>query len=440
MLRTKSGYLAYIDFGLVSEVPESVRESIVCALVHLIHGEYTLLAESFSGLELMRSDDVEVELPVLAEALREAFEPATGEANERESHGVRRFRDFTLVGVATKLLMLGTRFPFVFRDYFLNNLRCLGMLEGLALNADPNFSVLCVVYPYVAKKILVGSTPRYRNALESLVIDSYGRMRWSRIDQLLHDVQATAATAKIGPVDSIMGQLKNKSKMVLSTNMVDDGAVSEDERTARLVLQFITSDTGRFLRRYIVQRYLLSVELGWRRRIDIAVGTINAPGRNNGLVNATSALSRDAATRWLALQATVRELSDDEARVRTRQFFRSTGFITKVKVFMRLLPSAVIPWLKTMAGLTTYAFGRLWQSLSGRGHKAEQEINTIETQGVKNGRADSNLRVGVGEQTVDTSYGSEVQNAGRKWRGFDSNFARRAREIQISGRRLVTKS
>ena len=36
----------------------------------------------------------------------------------------------------------------------MNNVRAIGSLEGMALTADPNFSLLEVVYPYVLRKVL----------------------------------------------------------------------------------------------------------------------------------------------------------------------------------------------------------------------------------------------------------------------------------------------
>lgn len=220
MLRTKSGSLAYIDFGLVSEVPTSVRESIVCALLHLIHGQYTHLAESFSGLALMRSDEVESDLPLLSAALRDAFESGS------ETQGPQRF---TLIGVVGKLLTLGTSFPLVFNDYFLNNMRCLGMLEGLALSADPEFDVLSVVYPHVARKLLTERAPRYRTALESVVIDPYGRMRWGRLEGLLAQREQGRG---------------------------------RDVAAGDAVVQYLTGKEGGFLREYVMGRVRVEMEGG----------------------------------------------------------------------------------------------------------------------------------------------------------------------------------
>lgn len=437
MLRTKSGLLAYIDFGLVSEVPNFVRESLVCALVHLIHGEYSLLAECLAGLELMRPDDVQMELPVLSEALREAFEPMmsisasvsnmsnTGEDGARSgtpiaSTGVRRFRDFTLVGVATKLLLLGTQFPLVFRDYFLNNLRCLGMLEGLALNADPNFNVLSVVYPYVAKKMLTGRSDRYRHALESVVLDSYGRMRWRRIDQLLYDVQATAGTTKIGVGGNLlqfsewMGDARNYNDI----RYTDRGLGTEEEtkQSARTVLRFIMTDEGRFLRRYIIQQYLFNLEIDWRRGIDKRFG-VDDDGVDVALVNVTSPVWRDAAMRWLALQSTARELTDDEARVRTREFFRYTTFFKKAIVLIRLIPGAIVPLLRTLLAVFSYAFIRWWRTLFQRRRVA---------------------RVSESSERVidDVDVAVAVRDTPDEWSPMESSFARKTREARLMGRQV----
>lgn len=269
MLRTPSGDLAYIDFGIVSEVPKEVRESMVCALLHLIHGQYTCLAESCVGLALMRPDDVERELPEFSEALREAFEVETaGVANDgRDARDavdgnneiIEHGKGFTLIGVAEKLLQLGSRFPFVFNSYFLNNLRCLGMLEGLALNADANFNVLNVVYPFIMKKMLTDPGIVYRSALESVLVDSRGRMRWGLLDQMLVDMQlsdesggilnahpqsASALLRWVPHPHSIRPATPPQVEVPLTVN-----------RAQQLFDDFLLSRRGQFVRDYLLEQF-----------------------------------------------------------------------------------------------------------------------------------------------------------------------------------------
>lgn len=409
MLRTKSGYLAYIDFGLVSEVPASVRESIVCALMHLVHGEYTHLAECFTGLALMRSNDIEVDLPLLSEALREAFEPTNQALAACRKRGASRFQHFTLIGIVGKLLSLGTRFPFVFNDYFLNNLRCLGMLEGIALNADPNFNVLGVVYPYVVKKILTDPTPRYRHALESLVIDSYGRMRWSRMEQLLQDVQDSAATTMQGHADPVtpLGISKAESRKYSDNARLKMNA--NETPSPDLLLTFLTSPSGYFLRKYITAQYVSNFERRWRARIDEHFH------RSRPLEG--------------ALQATARELSDDEARERARAFFRSTPFMKRFRVLFWLLPEFLVPLSRAIVRVIGYIMQQIISNQSrAKTSSTRRSRHTVKRSPVAWPQTQS--QNGVPSATVTRWSTGNTPN--KNWRPFHSSFLERTQLRRLS--------
>ena len=61
------------------------------------------------------------------------------------------------------------QFPFNIPAYYALILRSLAVLEGLALNADPNFKVLAASYPYFAKRLLTNPNPYLRDALIDLL-------------------------------------------------------------------------------------------------------------------------------------------------------------------------------------------------------------------------------------------------------------------------------
>lgn len=439
MLKTKSGYLAYIDFGLVSEVPLSVRESLVCALMHLIHGEYEYLAETFVGLAVMRSDDVEIELPLLSEALRDALEPENIDFSNDEDGEMERLRRFTLVGIVGKLLTLGNRFPFVFNDYFLNNLRCLGMLEGLALSANPNFSILGVVYPYVVRRILSDPSPRFRRALGSLVIDSYGRMRWSRMGQLLQDVQATAATTTFDykkawskgfgspvrrkdPVPLHSSTQHGRRLTRIDTN--DDGPVVESKisnppaTSPDLILQFVTSRPGGFLREYIIRKFTSNLERDWTTRIDKLFGTTDLPSTQGAGV--TGFRDEDGSFSRRALQTTERELSDEETRKRTRVFFRRSPFWKRCRVLLRLAPGFLFPLVKTLVHISLYFISRSLLVLHG---KQQRNIGRESTAVAVAGKPSTVETINDRESTRWSV--SQDTTMKQKWRPFNSRFLRR---------------
>ena len=252
LLKGPGGKLAYLDFGLVATVPISVREALVCSVVHLIERNYSALAREFDSLMLMPADALQVDLKAFEAALAEVAERVldfSPRHNEQLQSFARKKQDQTsfdfaiAVGrivppeilpeaflvklsksvrgfirnpvlslfisflgflemstrnskdsesgnnavktgleqeqaqevdegedeeedvatpiprvkfdeIISALFAVATRFSFTVPPYFLNNVRAIGSLEGMALTADPNFSLLEVVYPYVLRKVL----------------------------------------------------------------------------------------------------------------------------------------------------------------------------------------------------------------------------------------------------------------------------------------------
>eukprot|EP00596_Hydrurales_sp_CCMP1899_P003662 CAMPEP_0119053258 /NCGR_PEP_ID=MMETSP1177-20130426/74319_1 /TAXON_ID=2985 /ORGANISM="Ochromonas sp, Strain CCMP1899" /LENGTH=820 /DNA_ID=CAMNT_0007033169 /DNA_START=102 /DNA_END=2561 /DNA_ORIENTATION=+ len=74
LLKGPEGKLAYIDFGLVASVPISVREALVCSVVHLVERNYGALAREFDSLMLMPADALKVDLNAFEIALKEVAE------------------------------------------------------------------------------------------------------------------------------------------------------------------------------------------------------------------------------------------------------------------------------------------------------------------------------------------------------------------------------
>lgn len=473
-MKTKSGYLAYIDFGLVAEVPQEVRESLVCALMHLIHGEYNKLAETFVGLALMRSDDIDVDLPILAEALKDVLEPRNPADGMNPLMGVDRFDHFTLVGIVGKLVLLGTRFPFVFNDYFLNNLRCLGILEGLALNADPDFNILNVVYPYVVKKMLTDPSPRYKRSLETLLTDSYGRVRWSRLEQLLQEVQMAAAITALGPLrgGKALGiktptmTPEEADRQRARTSFLDNGILKQGSKQVQgqhspdLVLQFMLSPSGRFLRQHIIRQVMVGLDDSNRSRIDSLLGhspqtesIITTSAVPDELIGVVPSGDADALHR-AAMRATPRELSDDQARVRASELLSGTSPFKRLAAMVRLAPLFILPFVRTMLGIVMYFLSGLTKKAKGW----RTPVNAVVDAGAAAAAATS-VAVGTSNSAISRTESFSGSKNGidrwsiaedldqqvleEEWRPFDSSFLRRTRaareqSIQVPNPNPVT--
>ena len=50
LLRTTEGKLAYLDFGMMGQMPQVTREALIRAAVHLVNREFDALAKDFVTL------------------------------------------------------------------------------------------------------------------------------------------------------------------------------------------------------------------------------------------------------------------------------------------------------------------------------------------------------------------------------------------------------
>nr|UXY87878.1 BC1 family protein [Cryptomonas curvata] len=213
LIKTKDGRLAYIDFGLVSEIPESIRYSLIISILHLINREYKLLARDFTGLALIRNDDLDKEIQNFSSALSETFDNLLVD-----------FDTFTFQDATEKIFRLTVRFPFILPPYFLNNLRAIATLEGIALMADSKFKISDVIYPYIINRLLTNPSPQFRAALENFLVNTNTlELNWERLQTLLKDPEWN---------EIFSDQSQNLSDTILS---------------------FTISSTGSFLRRKILR-------------------------------------------------------------------------------------------------------------------------------------------------------------------------------------------
>eukprot|EP00217_Crustomastix_stigmatica_P014114 CAMPEP_0183813096 /NCGR_PEP_ID=MMETSP0803_2-20130417/52442_1 /TAXON_ID=195967 /ORGANISM="Crustomastix stigmata, Strain CCMP3273" /LENGTH=205 /DNA_ID=CAMNT_0026057949 /DNA_START=21 /DNA_END=635 /DNA_ORIENTATION=+ len=156
LLRTPDGRLAYLDFGLVSDVPRQVREGIVCAVAYLVARDFRAIAGLFGELMLLPQavlDDPEERLR-FEEALELAGDQLLEYPGGGRGGGVPTVRFDRVVAA---LGGLAPRFAFTLPPYFLNNARAIATLEGLAKSADPGFNVLEATYGFAARRLLVGA-------------------------------------------------------------------------------------------------------------------------------------------------------------------------------------------------------------------------------------------------------------------------------------------
>ncbi|MEG5018986.1 MULTISPECIES: AarF/ABC1/UbiB kinase family protein [unclassified Microcoleus] len=175
LLATPDGQLAYLDFGMMSEVKPYQRYGLLEAVVHLVNRDFEGLAKDYVKLEFLTPDtDLTPIIPALAGVFNNALGASVAELN---------FKSIT-----DELSAVMYEYPFRVPAYYALIIRSLVTLEGIAINVDPEFKVLSKAYPYVAKRLLSDPAPELRASLQDLLFKQ-GEFRWNRLENLLNNAR-----------------------------------------------------------------------------------------------------------------------------------------------------------------------------------------------------------------------------------------------------------
>ncbi len=167
------GHLAYVDFGMMDTISNSDRLTLIKAIVHLINQEYLLMANDFQKLGFLTKDqDLEQLVEPLKEVLGGSFGAEVG--------------SFNLKNVTDKFSKLMYDYPFRVPSRFALIIRAVVSQEGLALRLDPEFKILKIAYPYIAKKLLTDNSDEIVNILLEVLFDNKGRIQIDKLESLLN--------------------------------------------------------------------------------------------------------------------------------------------------------------------------------------------------------------------------------------------------------------
>ncbi|KAG7345834.1 ABC-1 domain containing protein [Nitzschia inconspicua] len=193
--------LGYVDFGLLSTVPSTVQDGLICAVAQLIFAKnVTAVANLFGELQLLPGTVLDD--PLEREALCRELNTALSQVLVYNGDDIGTTDISTTVSTTSdiptlrfdKLLevlsRLVPRFQFQLPPYFLNNARALGTLEGMAKEMDPSFNVLQSLYPFTIQRLLdnPSNSPVVDDTLTSLVEDPVtGKIQRNKVQQLIDD-------------------------------------------------------------------------------------------------------------------------------------------------------------------------------------------------------------------------------------------------------------
>ncbi|GJN35067.1 hypothetical protein PR202_gb23800 [Eleusine coracana subsp. coracana] len=219
LLRTVDGKLAYLDFGMMGEFRQELRDGFIEACLHLVNRDFDALAKDFITLGLLPPTAQKGEV---TKALTGVFENAVNKGVQNISFG-------DLSGNLGRTMY---KFKFQIPSYFSLVIRSLAVLEGIAVSFNPEYKVLGSSYPWIARKVLTDSSPKLQSSLQTLLYKD-GEFQIDRLESLLTE------------------SLRARTEQSLNRNQQED--VDSTRYAIKKVLSFILTEQGAFVKDLLLQ-------------------------------------------------------------------------------------------------------------------------------------------------------------------------------------------
>jgi len=179
LLACPDGRLCYLDFGMMSYVDRAQRNGFLLAVVHIVNRDWPELVRVYQRLGFIPPDTDAKPIEVALEsALPDVLNADISELNFKN--------------VVNKLGDIFYTFPFSLPPFYISIIRCMGVLEGLAIQVDPTSRIISEAYPYVASRVLTDPQQDLQEALKRLALTSDGKVRWNRLEGLLDEARESS--------------------------------------------------------------------------------------------------------------------------------------------------------------------------------------------------------------------------------------------------------
>ena len=285
MLRTTDGKLCILDFGLMTEIDDSVKYGMIEAIAHLINRDYTEIGQDFINLGFIPEG---TDTTPIVPALTKVFDVALAGGGAKSIN----FQE-----LAADLAEITFQFPFMIPPYFALVIRAISVLEGIALVGNPNFAIIDEAYPYIARRLMTDDSPRLRAALRYMVYGKEGTFDADKLIDLLDALEKFSAVRDEGDgsafkVDGVRGSrvvgsagdFRGSQKIDISDRDTDVGdgrfrvttlivdedeaeQLDKDETTVREALRFFFSPEGQVFRDFMLEELVTVVDASSRDAI-----------------------------------------------------------------------------------------------------------------------------------------------------------------------------
>lgn len=207
------------------------RNGFLLAVVHIVNRDWEELVRVYQKLGFIPdgTDVKPIEL-ALEDALPDVLNADISELNFKN--------------VVGKLGDIMYTYPFSLPPFYISIIRCLGVLEGLAIQVDPKSRIISAAYPYVANRVLTDdSQEELREALRRLIFTTDGHIRWSRLESLLDEAKESSGFDVVQAVDKLIDYVISSEGEELMNDIADQ-IVLEADSLGRDTVVYITHAAG----------------------------------------------------------------------------------------------------------------------------------------------------------------------------------------------------
>jgi predicted unusual protein kinase regulating ubiquinone biosynthesis (AarF/ABC1/UbiB family) len=234
------GKLVLLDFGLIAQIPETDRDNIVSAVIHLGTRNWDGLVDDLIALKFLEPDcDRAAVTPPIVRVLEQYLKGGGAQA-------------MNFYALGQDILTLTTTIPFSIPPYVSLLARSVVTLEGIALKGDPGYQLVGEAYPYMVRKLLERSgsgNAQLTMALRGLLLDGDGRVQAVRLSALLQAAVGVAAAESD------------------RDGFIDFDAVPEDGASPDQLVGFLLSPGGKSVKPLIVRELATTIDLVLRSAI-----------------------------------------------------------------------------------------------------------------------------------------------------------------------------
>jgi len=233
LLACEDGRLCYLDFGMMSYASAGQRNGFLLAVVHIVNRDWDELVMMYQRLGFIpEGTDLQPIALALEDSLPDALNSDLSELNFKN-----------VVGNLGDIMYT---YPFSLPPFYISIIRCLGVLEGLAIQVNPKARIISDAYPYIASRVLTDSQDELQEALRRLALTSEGAIRWNRLESLLEKAKDTQGYDATIAVDQLTNYLISDDGEQLLLDLVDqivEGADSLSGETLGYVTEAIKAFT-----------------------------------------------------------------------------------------------------------------------------------------------------------------------------------------------------